>query len=186
MTGGTNAAVAGKAELLQKVKALAERGVGGEADSAAEILDRLMKKYGITAEELDAESTEDFEFQFHGKAEETLLRQIIYMVTNSPVVFGYRNNRTSRKCRTLMGANCTSAQRIEIEFLFDFYSELLKREQKALLTAFVNKHRLFGDGSYRTDGEDSSDTKMSEEERMKMLQLMGALDEETPNKRLEA
>jgi len=173
-----------KLEILAKVKALAEQGFDGEKDSAAEILDRLMKKYGITAEELDAESTADFQFEFHSKAEERLLLQIIYMVTNSPVTFEYKNNRTNRKCRTLMGANCTSAQRIEIEFLFDFYSELFKREQKALLSAFIQKHRLFGDGSYWSDDEEPSGSEMTKEERMKMLQLMGALDEETPTRRL--
>ena len=45
-----------KAELLRKVKALAERGVGGEAKNAEEMLARLMEKYGISEDELGGEA----------------------------------------------------------------------------------------------------------------------------------
>lgn len=44
-----------KAALLKKIRALAERGVGGEADNAEEILRRLMEKYGVSEDELDEE-----------------------------------------------------------------------------------------------------------------------------------
>lgn len=41
-----------KTEVLQKLKALAERGVGGEKANAQALLDKLMAKYDIK-EELD-------------------------------------------------------------------------------------------------------------------------------------
>ena len=46
-----------KAELLSKIKKLAEAGFYGEQTNAAEILERLKKKYGIT----DADIAEDVE-----------------------------------------------------------------------------------------------------------------------------
>ena len=52
-----------KTALLKKVRALAERGVGGEKDAAAKTLEKLMKKYGISDEELAEETAERVEFK---------------------------------------------------------------------------------------------------------------------------
>ena len=38
---------------LERVKALAERGVGGEKENAEALLNRLMAKYGISEEDID-------------------------------------------------------------------------------------------------------------------------------------
>ncbi len=46
-----------KAELLSKIKKLAEAGFYGEQTNASEILERLKKKYGIT----DADIAEDMD-----------------------------------------------------------------------------------------------------------------------------
>lgn len=56
-----------KAALLKKIRALAERGVGGEADNAEEILRRLMEKYGVSEDELDEEERRRHDFEYHGK-----------------------------------------------------------------------------------------------------------------------
>ena len=46
-----------KLDLLLKLKALAERGTGGEKENAEKSLQRLMKKYGFTDADLgDAEN----------------------------------------------------------------------------------------------------------------------------------
>lgn len=42
-----------KRELLQKLKALADRGVGGEKVNAQRKLDEYMRKHGYTLEDLD-------------------------------------------------------------------------------------------------------------------------------------
>ena len=39
-------------EKVKRVQALAERGVDGEKDSAAALLDRLMKPYGLSEAEI--------------------------------------------------------------------------------------------------------------------------------------
>lgn len=70
-----------KTDLLKKVKALAERGVGGEATNAAAILERMMKKYGITEAELGEETRERYDFEYHGKEQKKILRQTVYKVT---------------------------------------------------------------------------------------------------------
>lgn len=42
-----------KAELLKKIKALADRGIDGERESAQTLLARLMEQYGISETELE-------------------------------------------------------------------------------------------------------------------------------------
>ena len=69
-----------KEELLRKIKALAEHGVDGEAENAAVMLDRLMKKYGVTEADLDDEKVEEFSFRWKYPYEDRLLAQIVFMV----------------------------------------------------------------------------------------------------------
>lgn len=163
-----------KTELLQKLRALALGGVGGEKENASAMLTRLMKKYSITEQELDDEMPEIEEFKYRNKIQRKILLQTIFKVTNSSDMYDFKNRRNT------CGAECTKAQKIEIEFLFDFYTQLWEREQKALLTAFIQKHKIFGE--CEAGGED----KISAEECRKIRALMNGLSDETPVKRLEA
>lgn len=70
-----------KTALLKKVRALAEHGVGGEAENAEKLLARMMKKYGISEEELDEETRVRHDFTYHGGEEKKILRQVVYKVT---------------------------------------------------------------------------------------------------------
>lgn len=70
-----------KTELLQKIKALADRGVEGERESAQAILSRLMEQYGISEAELEEDRRETAWFAYSQEIERRLLAQIIYMVT---------------------------------------------------------------------------------------------------------
>lgn len=47
-----------KAELLKKIKALADREIDGERESAQTLLARLMEQYGISETELEEERRE--------------------------------------------------------------------------------------------------------------------------------
>ena len=159
-----------KNELLKKLRgiaALAERGVGGEAENAETLLARLMGKYGVTEEEIADEVKMDFEFTYHGTEEETLLRQVAYKVFGeSGRLYTFRYTHSGRKDRTHLGTKCTKAEKVEIEFLFDFYKRLWAREREAFLSAFTQKHKLF---AIRDDIEPSP---ISKEELMKMSALM--------------
>lgn len=53
-----------KTALLKKIRALAEHGVGGEAENAEKLLARMMKKYGISEAELDEETRVRHDFTF--------------------------------------------------------------------------------------------------------------------------
>ena len=49
-----------KEELLKKIKALAEAGIGGEKKNAQEMLKKLMKKYKIKEKDIEIESIKKF------------------------------------------------------------------------------------------------------------------------------
>lgn len=168
-----------KAALLKKIRALAERGVGGEADNAEEILRRLMEKYGVSEDELDEEERRRHDFEYHGKEQEKLLRQVVYKVTG-----GYAYNlvyrASGRRVKTRLGADCTAAEKVEIEFLFDFYTRLWERERAAFLSAFIQKHRIF---AIRDDIEPQE---VSREELLKMQALMLGMSDESPVRALPA
>ncbi len=168
-----------KAALLKKIRALAERGVGGEADNAEEILRRLMEKYGVSEDELDEEERRRHDFEYHGKEQEKLLRQVVYKVTG-----GYAYNlvyrASGRKVKTRLGADCTAAEKVEIEFLFDFYTRLWERERDAFLSAFIQKHRIF------TIRDDIEPQEVSREELLKMQALMLGMSDESPVRALPA
>lgn len=168
-----------KAALLKKIRALAERGVGGEADNAEEILRRLMEKYGVSEDELDEEERRRHDFEYHGKEQEKLLRQVVYKVTG-----GYAYNlvyrASGRKVKTRLGEDCTAAEKVEIEFLFDFYTRLWERERDAFLSAFIQKHRIF------TIRDDIEPQEVSREELLKMQALMLGMSDESPVRALPA
>ncbi len=81
-------------DILRKVKALADRGVGAEAIRAKEKLKLLCEKYNITDEEfLEPEEKHNRFFSIKNDNERLLLLNIICMVLNVPAFkWGERNN----------------------------------------------------------------------------------------------
>ena len=65
-----------KKQLLNKLKTLAERGIGGEKETAQRKLKELMKKYGVEEIDLSDEKKENFEFKYKNKFEKQLILQI--------------------------------------------------------------------------------------------------------------
>ena len=63
---------------LERVKALAERGVGGEKENAEALLNRLMAKYGISEEDIEDTAERDYFIRYHNFWERKLIVQIAY------------------------------------------------------------------------------------------------------------
>lgn len=136
-----------KAALLKKIRTLAERGVGGEAENAEKLLAHMMEKYDISEDELDADIRERNDFEYHGKEQKKILRQVVYKVTGGNAYELYYT-ATGRKVKTQLGADCTPAEKVEIEYLFDFYKRLWEKEKGGISRRlypkaphFCNSHR---------------------------------------------
>ena len=159
-----------KTALLKKIRALAEHGVGGEAENAEKLLARMMKKYGISVRH---------DFTYHGGEEKKILKQVVYKVTGG-YTYELVYTASGRKVRTQLGADCTPAEKVEIEYLFDFYKRLWEKEKDAFLAAYIQKHRIF---AIRADVEPRE---MSLEESIKMSALMRGMSDESPLRAIEA
>ena len=115
-----------EAKLL-KIKALAERGEGGEKEAAIKMYHKLLKKYDIDEKALQKDKLSKHWFTYETDIEENLLVQIFYMVTGDPEYF----RRTSRTRGTQCGCICTDFEKTEIRFYFEFYKDALNQELDA-------------------------------------------------------
>lgn len=173
------------AEKLKKIKALAERGVGGEKETAMRMYEDLKARYEIEDEEIMLDAVTLHWFSYADSLEEDLLTQIFYKVTGSASYHHYTGKYSRRKKR---GCDCTEIEAAEITLLFNFYKEELKRELKAFMIAFKNGNDLFPDKTARCykeyDGPDREWT--DEEERMmkKAAWLAMTLDKRKPPRAL--
>lgn len=168
-------------DRLKKLYALAMRGVEGEKENAQAILEKLLKKYAVSLDELDEDIINEYQLEYHGEEQKILLKQTVYKVTdNTKAFYTLYWTKSGRKCRTILGVRCTAAQKAEIEFLFNFYTRVWEKEEEALLQAFIQKHRIFGN---LKDGEKGEELSLKELE--KMYALMCGLSDEQPLKQLE-
>lgn len=98
-------------EKIRKVQALANRGADGEKKSAAALLDKLMKQYGIDEAEIAEERLEKCFFRYKTPYERKLLVQVIYTVTGK-IPFKCVGSYSGR-ARKQVGIDCTAAERLE-------------------------------------------------------------------------
>lgn len=167
-----------KANLLRKVRALAERGVGGEKDAAAALLERLMQKYGITEDDLVDDLAEDAEFRFKDWIEDRLLHQVIFAVMGDVQIYKYRNSR-----RKVVIVKCTPAERLEIETAFHFFNAHLKEDFLLFYAAFINKNNIFPAAGKAKEKAPAPERPRAE--LFKMAQIMEGLDRHTLHKMIE-
>ena len=135
-------------EKLGKIKALAERGVGGERETAMRMYKELQRKYNISSDEAEValNKLEKRWFSYKTELEEVLLVQIFYKVTGEETHFVYSGQYSRRKKRGVM---CTELEAAEIQLLFNFYRERLKEELEAFMFAFKQRNDLFPDETAR-------------------------------------
>ena len=105
----------------------------------------------------------------------------MYKVLNETKgIYGFTYTASGRSCRTKLGCEATAAQKIEIEYLFDFYKRLYKREEDFFFSAFIQKNRLFGEPK-----DDAESNELNDEDLLLMVNLIRGMREETPVKLLE-
>jgi len=170
-------------ELLRKVKALADRGVGGEKETAQATLERLLSKHGLTKADLEEDQKEWCFFSYSQDVERDLLGQIIYMVTGSAPC-GCVGAHTNRK-RKKLSVEATTAERIEIEANFEFFKGALADELEVFMSAFSHKNHLFPPPSKdKTTDEERRESNLSRS--LKISAMMDGMDRHTLLKALEA
>lgn len=153
-------------EKLKKIKALADRGVGGEKETAMRMYEELKARYEIEDEEIMMDTVKLHWFGYNGDLEEDLLTQIFYKVTGCASYHVYTGKYKRRKKR---GCDCTELEAAEITLLFNFYKEELKRELETFMIAFRSGNKLYPDETarcYKEDNETPKPERTEEEKRM--------------------
>ncbi len=172
--------------LLQKIKrvqALAERGVGGEKDSAAALLETLMARYDITEADISAEREELAWFRYKTDLEQRLLCQIIYSVTGK-AASGCVGAYTGRK-RKEVGVYCTAAERLEIEISFEFFNAAMGTELERFYSAFLIKNQIFPPPG-KSEIDIPPPEERSDEEEFKLSAMLAGMDTHTRRKMIES
>ena len=165
-------------QRIKKLQALAERGVGGEKETAERMLQRMLEKNGIhSLEELETDKYEYTLFSYKGEHELTLLQQCIYKVLTNA---GDRSCYRTRGTRQKIGIYCTKAQKIEIELEFEFYRNLFYEELKTFVTAFIQAQGIFP-----PDAPKGSLNRLNEKD-MKMVLMAQGIDKRTRAEMIEA
>jgi len=152
-------------KLAKKLKALAERGEGGEKINAAAMLRRLMAQYGITVVDIEGEEKHWREFYFRNKYEQRILYQCIYMVLSHREAPMYKPPR-SHGVREM---EVTDAEFIEINALQEFFYTAFLNELDLFLAAFIQKNHMFPENAKSLD---TSELSIDEWERIMRIQEM--------------
>lgn len=168
-------------EKIRRVQALAERGVDGEKESAAALLERLMKQYGIDEAEIAEERRETEWFRFRTPLEEMLLNQVIYSIMGDCVTYCRTNGKCKRKHK-VVGVDCTPAERLEIEISFEFFNAALQEEEKRFFRAFVQKNNIYPPQEKTT----AEGAELEKEEILKLAAMMDGMDVHTRRKMIES
>lgn len=172
-------------EKLGKIKELAERGVGGEKETAARMYEEMCRKYNISDDEAEIalQKLEKRWFSYSTQLEKELLIQIFYKVTGDEKSYRYAGKYSRRK---KCGCECTALEAEEIELLFNFYREEMKRELEVFMIAFKQKNNLFPDETARAYKEhDGPERELTEEELRKYKKavfMRQFMDRNTPPK----
>lgn len=171
-----------KMEILKKLRALAERGVGGEKEGAQKKLDQLMKKYNIQEMDLSDELEEDHDFRYHNEYEKILLRQLFYKIVPDfkSKAYSYKYGRGSK---TTLGVSCTKAQALQIQIEYEFYRDLWKEEIDFFMEAFIQKHRIFAEP---TEGGGTDESEMSMVDLLRMAAMMEGMQNKSVKPLLES
>lgn len=134
-------------DKARKVLALAERGVGGEALAAKAALDALLKKHGLTIDDLRTTRRVERKFTIRGKEERSVVLHCLLKM------FGRESDVTKSagkyKRDPAVYVEMSDVEYLDFKPFFAFHMRQYRKERKKLMdtitTAYVNKHRLFAD-----------------------------------------
>lgn len=166
--------------LLRKLKALSERGEGGEAINATEKLKQLLNQYGMDESDLEDEAREQRTIKYGtGQFDKRLIDQVIYMVMGDVLV--YYQLRNGKKVPNVLIVECTMAEQIEIQAAYEFYQHHLNVGLEKYCEAFIQRENIFPDAT-KKQGKPTRSVAGDEE----IARLYHSIDKHDRNPQLEA
>ena len=148
-------------ELAIKLKALAERGEGGEKDKARVLMEKLLAKHGMTIEDLEVQELKWHSFRLD-EHQILFFQHIVYSV----VGMGAINKHMENAGEYLVF--CDNMEAIEIEGKFGFYWSWYQKDLDSFVAAFIRKNELYPKNVKAMDM-----SKISKEEAQSLLRELG-------------
>lgn len=161
-------------DLAKKLKALADRGIGGEKLNAERMLQNLMRKHNISLEEIEGE-IRDFVSFILKPEQRKLFAQVASMVVPNTDLYGRKVSRNK------LFLYLTKCEYIELKATFDFFWKAYKQESDLFYTAFIHQNHIF-----RTDEtiEEAVEHSLTPEEVKKIAAMMMGINKYTRRKEL--
>ncbi len=132
-------------ELAKKLKALADKGVGGEAVNAAKKLELICLKHGINLEDLDDDKLQMGWFNVKPQQRKFFI-QVVASVLGSDFST-YSQLKNGKKIKDVLGIESKPAQIAEVEMKYTFYWRAYQEELAIFYRAFIQTNQLYVKGS---------------------------------------
>lgn len=161
-------------DLAKKIKALADKGIGGEKVNAETMLIDFMHKHGIEPSDLEDEFRSEYEFRYGSKEQLIMVQSILKVMGKAVKIYGYRGKRNA------VFIECSVSEFVEINSISDFYYRHYENELKIFNTAFIHKNGLL---PFDAGTADESD--MSEEDRQKLKSMYEGIEAKRHLKQIE-
>ena len=154
-------------ELAKKLKALSDKGVGGEKVNAAHMLEKLLAKHNISHEQIEETERTDHVLMC-SKSQIKIMVQIIMMVLGDVKLYRHIKKRYH------IIVECTNIEFLEIQAIFDFYWREYENDLKIFTSAFIQKNRLLPKSPGTLDTANLTDKEA--EEIRKVMRMMDSID----------
>ena len=122
-------------ELIKKVKALADKGIGGESSSAKEKLKVLCERYNIDPSELEEENQREYFFILRDGNERDLLSNIICMILDVPIL-------KWKERRNCVKMSLTETQYDDINSAFSYYQTMYDDYKRYIIQGMISRNAI--------------------------------------------
>lgn len=131
-------------DLARKLKALADRGIGGERINAEAMLQEVMKRHGITMHMIEGDEVMMHRYEMVRDQQminlfSCVARQVLNENNPVAVVDAILSRESDLVVVTF---KASESQRVEIELLFNFHQPLLEQELDNILVAYIMKNKI--------------------------------------------
>lgn len=123
-------------ELAKKIKALAEKGKGGERNAAKEKLERICQKYNISESELSiSDITKNYYIVINDSNERELLINVCCMILDVP---GFK----WKEKNNCICVNITQPEYENINSAFEYYRDMYNDYKRYLMQGIISRHAI--------------------------------------------
>lgn len=163
-------------DKIRKLVIMAERGAeDGERDNAGNLVEKLLKKYDMTLDDVLDDGKTKCEFVYKGHFEKRLLFQIIFRVTKS--ADGITTWQPPRS-RSRVEFSLSRCEEIEARTLYEIHKRELKEHFETAFDAYIRKNKIYS--GHTTDDSVELDPDEIEQIR-KSWQMMKGMKSVTIN-----